>query len=208
MTQLFRNIGPRGSPSVVQERRRSKLLRQIARRYYQAGGRPAHVAAVYIGESEGCNVEEAVRMLLTADANESADHHRIEVPDRAEPTRRPWALLYFTRLAAEVGEHCDWFPCQNSCAFVGRIKPEALRNRIEEKAAKLPRYRSHLDRVALLIYVERNQASGMIEPPALPLRLDGVGFEAVHLLMHLRVDGPQLLRIDANQGLASGPTAL
>lgn len=209
VTQLFRDDGPTGSPSAKEERRRSKLLRQIARRYYDAGGRPAYVSAVYLREPESRNVDDAVRLLLRADANEKADHHRIEVPDRAGPSRRPWALLNFTRLAANGGDYCDWVACENSCAFVGRVKPEHLRARIDEKAANLARYRSHLDRVALLIYVERNRASGMIEPPAVPVRLDGVGFDAVYLLMHLRVGGPQLLRVDAgDRGLASAPHVL
>lgn len=209
MTQLFRDDGPTGSPSAKEERRRAKLLRQIARLYYAAGGRPAYVSAVYIREPAGSNVDDAVRVLLRADANEKADHHRIEVPDRAGPHRRPWALLYFTRLAADGGEYSDWVACENSCAFVGRVKPEDLRARIVEKAANLARYRRHLDRVALLIYVERNRASGMIEPPVDAMRLDAAGFDAVYLLFFLRVGGPQLLRIDAGgEGLASAPHAL
>jgi hypothetical protein len=209
LTQLFRDDSPKGSPTVAAEKRRSKLLREVARRYYAAGGPPAHVSAVRIGQPEGSNIDDAVLLLLKAAARTGNDYERIEVPDRARPTRSPWALLYFTRLAAEVGAHSDWNACENSCAFVGRVKTESLRACIDEKAANLPRYRRHLDRVALLIYVERNRGSGMIEPPAVPLRLDGAGFEAVHLLMHLRVGGPPLLRVDAGgEGLASAPHAL
>ena len=197
LTQLFRDDGPKGSPTVTAEKRRSKLLRDIAGRYYAAGGPPAHVSAVRIGQPEGSNIDDAVRLLLKAAARVGNASERIEVPDRARPTRTPWALLYFLRLAPEVGAHCDWNALQNSCAFVGRVKPEALRACIDEKAANLPRYRRHLDRVSLLIYVERNRGSGMIEPPRERLRLDGAGFESVYLLQRLRVGGPPLLRIDA-----------
>lgn len=204
LTQLFRDDSPTGSPTVQEETRRTKLMREIARRYYAAGGPPAHVSAVRIGPPEGSNIDDAVRLLLKAGARTGHDHQRIEVPDRARPTRTPWALVYFHRLAPEVGAHCDWNACENSCAFVGRVKPEALRSCIDQKAANLARYRRHLDRVSLLIYVERNRGSGMIEPPREPLHLDGAGFEAVFLLQRLRRGGPELLRIDANQGLASG----
>lgn len=207
LTQLFCDDGAKGSPTVAEEQWRTNRMQEIARRYYADGGPPAHVTAVRF-DSDGFSIADAVRLLRKAADRPGPGPHAVRVPNRSKRWQRPWAELYLSKVPPECGQYVDWTACENTSGWVRRLTPEALGACIAGKTAKLANYRRHLERVALLIYVERSRASGMIEPASDQFAVSGGGFDAVYLLQHLRVGGPPVLRIDANQGLASGPTAL
>jgi hypothetical protein len=149
-------------------------LRRLASAYYAAGGLPITVTALLPLRHDQDHAA-VVRRLRMARSSTLWKQRVVRLRDSA---------YYVTSLPDEAGEYRLWRCVNNSVGWVGRLSPSVLESRIRLKARKLPEYRQTVNRVALLLVVDRTRESGMLEWPAEATRLAGHGFDAVFLYVH------------------------
>lgn len=94
------------------------------------------------------------------------------------------STFYLTALPPDVGPYNRWVCVNNAVAWRGQIGPADVLPVIEEKAARLVRYRLAVSRIELVLVVDTTRSSGMVRwDPTQPFP-SLHGFDAIHLYFH------------------------
>ena len=110
---------------------------------------------------------------------------QFEINPNNDPDQLPIAVFRVLALPSSQCPAYDWWQAnENSGGCVRRLRPDELDWKVSSKAKKLPAYRQAVQLVALLIYANRMQESGMVELPDNARLSTSHGFDEVHLLIH------------------------
>lgn len=177
VVQIFRDqatLRRDGSPAKTAESLRDKGLRRLAEKYYEAGGLPLDVKALF---SDPATIRRRDLVERLKKARPSVPWERIRVNEDG-------LTLYLRALPPERGNYCRWLCIDNSIGWRGQIGQSDVLPVIKNKAARLTTYRSVVQRIELLIVVDCTYGSGMVHWDAsqdLPSRH---GFDAIYLYFH------------------------
>ena len=188
LTSIQNDAAPgESSAATAQERDRAKFLRRAAEHYYGNGGISIHVQAAKLPPA-GLDFEMLTarlkdareRALLTVDQD-----HEFEVTPGNDPDELPIAMFRVLALdPVKFPSYAWWQAVENSTGCVLRVPADFVVDAVRRKAeAKLPNYKTAVDRVALLIYADRTKASGMIQVPPDARLADACGFAEIHLFL-------------------------
>jgi hypothetical protein len=177
VTQVFRNDSDAGSPAKAAESRRQAYLGRLAAEYYAVHGRPLYVEA-NLPNRPDTELSSVVEKLHAMRPSEPWDWSHFSIGHDS--------VFNLTALPDEAGSYKKWICINNSVGWVGRLHSDLLAARIEEKAPKLPLYRTAADRVALLLVVDRTNESGMLQWPDGATPPSSAGFDAIFLYLYPR----------------------
>lgn len=186
ITEALRDPSPKGSGAKASEQANARTLRGLCAHFYEAGGLPARVQALWPqGRPDSFAGDRVQRLIETRRLLEEWDIARLRLTARE--------TYYVTALPVALGQYSGW-TCATDFVGVGRTIPrETLEGIIDYKAGKLPRYRQAASRVALLIVADLLTNAGRWRLSDDPTPIDSRGFDAVYLLEHpervRRVDG-------------------
>ncbi|MCA8974899.1 MAG: hypothetical protein KDC98_09260 [Planctomycetes bacterium] len=177
VVQMFRDqasVGKSGSPAKSVESRRTKGLRQLAVDYYAADGLPLHLQASF-SDPTAVKRHGLVTRLKAA---------RPSVPWARTTLEEDGLTLHLVALPPEAGQYRRWVSIDNSMGWRGQVGLADVLPVIQDKAARLPTYRSAVARVELLIVVDGTRRSGMVRWDASQVLRSRHGFDAIHLYFH------------------------
>lgn len=188
LTSIQKDAAPgESSAATAQERNREKLLRRAAEHYYRSGGISIQVQAAKLPPA-GLDFE--MLSLRLKDARNrtlaSADGvHEFEITPGDDPDELPIAKFRVRALdPVNFPNYAHWQAVESSTGWVRLAPAEFVVAAVRRKAeAKLPNYKTAVDRVALLIYADRTKASGMIQVPPDASLADACGFAEIHLFL-------------------------
>jgi hypothetical protein len=111
--------------------------------------------------------------------------HEFEITPDDDPDQLPIAKFWVHALdPVKLPRYSRWQAVENSVGWVLRAPADFVVAAVRRKAeAKLPNYKTAVDRVALLIYADRTKSSGMIQVPPDARLADACGFVEVHLFL-------------------------
>jgi len=157
-----------GSPAKKDERERAMKLSKLRKRYHELGGPP--IAASFLGMPPSADnflegmKEKAPR--VPGEVTSFKDDKGVKV------------TMYF---AAPGCEHWQLLP--DLIGWVGKVTPEHLQPRIDEKGERLPEYRKKYPVVELLIVACRLSNAGRLAEPD-HLVVNNPGFRAIWFLSY------------------------
>ncbi len=177
VAQVFRDqaeVGRSGSPAKALESRRNKFLRQLATDYYSADGLPLHVQVLL---SDPASIEKAGVI-------DQIKRARPSTPWECTKINMDGAIFNLTALPHDAGQYTRWVCVNNSVAWRGKLGPADVLPVIEEKAARLARYKLAALRIELLLVVDMTRASGMVRCDPAQAFPSLHGFDAIYLYFH------------------------
>jgi hypothetical protein len=188
LTSVQKDAAPgESSAATARERNRAKFLRRAAEHYYTHGGTSIHVQAAKLPPA-GLDLEDLTRRLKESRecALATVDQvHEFEITANNDPDQLPIAEFRVRALdPVQFPRYDRWQAVENSVGWVRQAPADFLVAAVRRKAeAKLPNYKTAVDRVALLIYADRTKSSGMIQLPPDARLADACGFVEVHLFL-------------------------
>ena len=180
VTQIFKNdFSGRGSKNKHAEARRVRVLQTLADEYYREDERPISVRAYFAEPLDHALVADLVSRVREGVPDVEWATNEIEVRGSSGVTK-----FYIRRLPASCTGYRAWTSINNSLGWVRPLGAEAISERIQAKAMRLSSYMRVVERVCLLLVVDRTRESGMFSwsPSGVPVR--SLGFEAVYLYVH------------------------
>ena len=177
VVQVFRDhasVGDAGSPARAVESERTKGLHQLSVDYYAAGGSPLHVQALF-SDPAAIKQQGLVQRIKAA---------RPSVPWDRTTVEGDGVTLHLVSLPTESGQYCRWVCINSSVGWRGQIGLADVLPLIQDKATRLPFYRSVVPRVELLVVVDGTRRSGMVRWDASQVFPSRHGFDAIHLYFH------------------------
>jgi len=191
VTELLKNDQPvSGSLAKRAERNRERMLQALATQYYDGGGEPANLQALWPSGSIFAPSSGLIGKLLELRNSLSEwEQARLEFGNDE--------VYYFRALPPAAGHYNRWICVSDSVGWVAKISQADLEARIRSKSAKLPMYKLKAERVGLLIVADQLTNAGRRRMEAPFAGIDACGFDEVHLLLY----PDQTVRID--RGVAS-----
>lgn len=177
VAQVFRDqaaVGDAGSPAKARVSKRIKGLQQLSTDYYAAGGLPLCVQALF---SNPAALKQHGLVQRIRDVRPSVPWERAT----AECDR---ATLHLVALPVEAGQYNRWVCVNNSVGWRGQIRLADILPVIQDKASRLPTYRSVAPRVELLLVVDGTRRSGMVRWDVDQVLPSLHGFDAIYLYFH------------------------
>lgn len=177
VAQVFRDqaaVGDAGSPAKARESKRSKVLQQLSTNYYAVGGLPLYVQALF---SNPAALKHHSLVQRIKDACPSAPWERATIECDG-------AILHLRALPVEAGQYNRWVCVNNSVGWRGQIELTDILPVIQDKASRLPAYRSAVPRVELLLVVDGTRRSGMVRWDVDQVQPSLYGFDAIYLYFH------------------------
>lgn len=187
--KLYPDEGVTGSSKRTAETKRVKQLREAANVYYQ-NNQTAVSVKIYGTPDEPAKLAQDV-----ADAVES-----LQLWQQKKVCLDDSRWMYVSRLPDGCGEYKKWILLSDAVGWVGHANTAMVQKAVIKKSVNLPRYKSHLEKVSLLLVYDRTLNSGKY----LFSSVEGVktaGFEYVYLFSF----PDQLIKIFAEE--ASFPDA-
>ena len=181
--ELYPDEGVNGSSKRTAEVKRVKQLQKAADVYYQDNSTAVQVKI--------CGAPGDPNKLSQDIAGSVASlslwqHKKLYLDDGR------W--MYVRRLPDECGAYKKWVVLSDTVGWVGYVDPVMVQKVINIKSDNLPRYKSHLEKVSLLLVCDRALNSGK-NFFANVKGLNTAGFEYVYLLSY----PDQLIRMSINK---------
>lgn len=171
-TQVFKGqVGASGSAEKRNESGRQRMLAQLARSYYQAGGVP--IRAQFLGSLPVETVGLVQSMVQNA-------------PDQ-EFERQVFKVgalkVFITRIPNSFGHYNRWDLVNDAVGWVGSTSHELLQAAIDAKQPKLAAYHEKYEDIELLLVADRILNSGKLRLTEVPL-LRNPGFRRILFLSY------------------------
>ena len=185
--KVYSDEGLRGSPKRGAESQRARALKDAADAYY-AEGAPSIRVQFYGHPPDPSRLAEQLAGL--APSLKIWENTRVPLDDER------W--MYVCRLPTACGSYHRWASISDSVGWVGTTGEDTVQGIIYKKAENLPRYRTHLNDIRLLLVADRTSNSGRQRFSG-HQRVDTAGFDYVYLMSFPEA----IIRIPAQQGAAS-----
>ena len=164
----------KGSRDKEHESRTSRLLFNLAREYYTAGGSPIRVKVRGTSSLHSKRTEVLSNLL----ARRLGALWSQEVLNASSDSG-----LYVTDLPADLGKYSRWQVIDQYVGWTRPVSQEEIQKAINEKAAKLPAYQAKYQRIDLLLVEDRIFGSGRLLPLA-NVQISNPGFANVYFLSY------------------------
>lgn len=168
--RLYADEVSKGSLKRAAESSRARLLKQVATLYYEGGTPPVRVQFYGRPDNPATLADDLAEMVPL-----------MHTWERKKVTYDSQRWMHVCRLPAECGEYSRWDIVSDLVGWVGVINPSVVQRAIQDKSAKLPRYKAHVEDVRLLLVFDRTRNSGkqlFANPPG----IENTGFDHIYLL--------------------------
>ena len=176
VTLVYRDEGPVGSLLKKNESQSEGFLQRLADAYYLSGGLPLSLMTNFSAWPTTKDIPRLVEKLKANYPEVGAAEREVEVDDTG--------TYYLRALPDRFGDYKVWQCANVSVGWVGVLEKGSIESRIASKARKLSAYRRCVETNHLLIVINQMRGSGMVNLPDTLGKLDGCGFDEVHVFTY------------------------
>jgi hypothetical protein len=181
LTQLFKNVSaPGGSSNKASEASRSQFMSKLADEYYRSDSRAILLTANFAEPPVFTALSEIANRVRAAVPETEWETSEVNVETRSGLRTK----LYIQRLPDSCEQYRRWICINNSLGWVRSLDVDEILARIRVKAGRLSSYKSAVDRVRLLLVVDRTRESSMFSWTPTESPMPSLGFEGVYLYFH------------------------
>ena len=181
VTQLFKNVSARGgSSNKASEVSRSKFMSKLADQYYRRDNRPILLTANFAEPPVFTGLSEIADRVRAAVPEAEWETSQVNLETRSGPSTK----LHIQRLPDSCEQYRRWICINNSLGWVRSLDADEVLARNRVKAGRLSSYKSMVDRVRLLLVVDRTHEASMFSWTPTESHLPSLGFEGVYIYLH------------------------
>lgn len=180
VTNLYKDEKLKGSLIKRNEVFRNKWLLDASEQYYAISGFPLKVQVlIKSGELDGDPGDLAFEL---SQRSNTQNGERAEFEFKA--TNKCNLKISFLRLPNKFERYNRWDFIDSHVGFSRPIDESLIRDKVKNKATKLPRYKERYNEIILLIVLDRTFESGMFHSVNDEMVLPDYGFSSVYLAFY------------------------